>query len=453
MINKEPDRECGGEEAEEEAALASDVTPSSSSSSGNSFKFLSRHHSSKTKVGMTAAFEPRLKCSVSLNSSPAENCNPTFSYRELAAATNNFRRESLIGEGGFGSVYKGKIESTGQVVAIKKLDPTGVQGSKEFLVEVLMLSLLRHPNLIDLVGFCAEGEQRLLIYEYLPLGSLEYHLHDLTPYMKPLDWNTRMKIAAGIAKGLDYLHSQADPPVIHRDLKSSNILLDEGFHPKLSDFGLAKFGPTKGKTHVSTRVMGTQGYCAPEYYETGKLTMKSDIYCFGIVLLEIITGRRAMDTTLERGQQTLLEWSRPLLKNLKDGSNLVQIADQRLKGQFSASVLCQAIDVALMCLRDESWLRPPMKDVVCAMNYLTTQRFDCSRTHDTRDGHGKDGRISREEGKHEKMTDVRGAEDASAESRKLNKDQERERAVAEAKLWAETCRAKMQLFARSEFDE
>lgn len=125
-----------------------------------------------------------------------------------------------------------------------------------------------------------------------------------------------MKISAGIAEGLDYLHNQADPPVIHRDLKSSNILLGEGFHPKLSDFGLAKFGPTKDKSHVSTRVMGTQGYCAPEYYDTGKLTMKSDIYCFGIVLLEIITGRRALDTYEEHGKQTLLEWVTNLNVNL-----------------------------------------------------------------------------------------------------------------------------------------
>lgn len=157
-----------------------------------------------------------------------------------------------------------------------------------------MLSLLHHTNLVNLIGYCADGDQRLLVYEYMPLGSLEDHLHDLPPDKKPLDWNTRMKIAAGAAKGLEYLHDKASPPVIFRDLKCSNILLDEGYYPKLSDFGLAKLGPVGDNTHVSTRVMGTYGYCAPEYAMTGQLTLKSDVYSFGVVLLEIITGRASL---------------------------------------------------------------------------------------------------------------------------------------------------------------
>lgn len=437
MMDKQPadtKRELEFHE-DEEAALVSTLTPASSSS-----------------VKMPETLEPTLKRGVSLDSCRAQNCNTTFAYRELASATKNFRRECLIGEGGFGSIYKGKIDSTGQVVAIKKLDPSGNQGSKEFLVEVLMLSLLHHPNLVDLVGFCAEGEQRLLVYELLPLGSLEYHLHDLPPDMQPLDWNTRMKIAAGIAEGLDYLHNQADPPVIHRDLKSSNILLGEGFHPKLSDFGLAKFGPPRDKSHVSTRVMGTQGYCAPEYYDTGKLTTKSDIYCFGIVLLEIITGRRAVDTTEELGKQTLLEWARPLLKDRK---NLRQLADQKLQDQFSDSVLRRAIDIALMCLQDNPQSRPSMQDLVSAMKYLATQKFGRHAAYATRDGKRKDRKVSREEGKHELITAVQGAEDASPglNTYTSNKDQERAQAIAEAKQWGESWRAKMQLRRQIESDD
>ncbi|CAN1304535.1 Probable serine/threonine-protein kinase PBL7 [Linum perenne] len=215
----------------------------------------------------------------------------TFTFRELAIATNNFRKECLLGEGGFGRVYKGYLESIRnhcscllilQVVAIKQLDRNGSQGNREFLVEVLMLSLLHHRNLVNLIGYCADGDQRLLVYEYMPLGSLDDHLHALDK--KGLDWNTRMRIAAGAAKGLEHLHDNAKPPVIYRDLKCSNILLDSG------------------------RVMGTFGYCAPEYAMTGQLTLKSDVYSFGVVLLEIITGRRAFDTCKPAAEQNLVAW-------------------------------------------------------------------------------------------------------------------------------------------------
>ncbi|ESW04146.1 hypothetical protein PHAVU_011G070500 [Phaseolus vulgaris] len=233
----------------------------------------------------------------------------SFSFNELEAATGNFTADCFLGEGGFGKVYKGHLERINQVVAIKQLDPNGLQGIREFAVEVLTLSLADHPNLVKLIGFCAEGEQRLLVYEFMPLGSLENHLLDLRPGSKPLDWNTRMKIAAGAARGLEYLHDKMKPPVIYRDLKCSNILLGEGFHPKLSDFGLAKVGPSGDKTHVSTRVMGTYGYCAPDYAMTGQLTFKSDIYSFGVVLLELITGRKAIDHMKPAKEQNLVAWT------------------------------------------------------------------------------------------------------------------------------------------------
>ncbi|CAL1354289.1 unnamed protein product [Linum trigynum] len=292
-----------------------------------------------------------------------------FSFRELTVATQNFTLENLIGEGGFGRVYKGQLED--KDVAVKQLDRNGFQGNREFLVEVLMLSLLHHSNLVNLVGYCADGDQRILVYEYLANGSLEDHLLDLPEGKAPLDWNTRMKVAAGAAKGLEYLHETADPPVIYRDFKASNILLDAEFNPKLSDFGLAKLGPTGDKTHVSTRVMGTYGYCAPEYALTGQLTSKSDVYSFGVVFLEIITGRRVIDNSRPTEEQNLVTWASPLLKDRKKFDLL---ADPLLEGNYPQKGLHQALAVAAMCLQEEAATRPLMSDVVTALEYLATNK-------------------------------------------------------------------------------
>ncbi|PWA51849.1 protein kinase superfamily protein [Artemisia annua] len=291
----------------------------------------------------------------------------TFTFRELAAVTRNFRQESLIGEGGFGRVYKGKLGKTGQFVAVKQLDRNGLQGNREFLVEVLMLSLLHHPNLVSLIGYCADGDQRLLVYEYMSAGSLEDHIFDLPPGKAPLAWLTRMKIALDAAKGLEYLHEKASPPVIYRDLKSSNILLDQDFNAKLSDFGLAKLGPVGDMSHVSTRVMGTYGYCAPEYQRTGQLTVKSDVYSFGVVLLELITGRIAIDTTKRNKEQNLVSWAEPIFKNPKRFPELV---DPLLKEDYPEKGLNQAIAVAAMCLNDDASVRPFISDVVTALTFL-----------------------------------------------------------------------------------
>ncbi|XP_073113132.1 probable serine/threonine-protein kinase PBL7 isoform X2 [Elaeis guineensis] len=245
----------------------------------------------------------------------ANNSARVFTYAELQAATKNFKAECLIGEGGFGRVYNGHLEDTNQDIAVKQLDRNGLQGNREFLVEVLMLRLLHHPNLVNLIGYCTDDDHRILVYEYMPNGSLEDHLLDLAPNKKPLDWHTRMKIAEGAAKGLEYLHDMANLPVIYRDFKASNILLDEDYDPKLSDFSLAKVGPIGDKSHVSTRVMGTYGYCAPEYALTGQLTTMSDVYSFGGVFLEIITGRRAIDTSRPSNEQNLVQWAEPLFKD------------------------------------------------------------------------------------------------------------------------------------------
>lgn len=333
---------------------------------------LSRSSSEKLKSRPSA--NNKKEGSISIKNVPSANiAAQTFTFRELAAATKNFRPECLIGEGGFGRVYKGRLESTGQVVAVKQLDRNGLQGNREFLVEVLMLSLLHHPNLVNLIGYCADGDQRLLVYEYMPLGSLEDHLLDVPPDKEPLDWNTRMKVAAGAAKGLEYLHDKANPPVIYRDFKSSNILLDEGFHPKLSDFGLAKLGPVGDNTHVSTRVMGTYGYCAPEYAMTGQLTLKSDVYSFGVVFLELITGRKAIDNSRSAGEHNLVAWARPLFK---DRRKFPKMADPLLQGRYPMRGLYQALAVAAMCLQEQAATRPLIGDVVTALSYLAAQTYE-----------------------------------------------------------------------------
>ncbi|XP_014753743.1 probable serine/threonine-protein kinase PBL7 [Brachypodium distachyon] len=296
-----------------------------------------------------------------------------FTFLQLSDATNSFSPENLLGEGGFGRVYRGYNSETMEVIAVKQLDKDGLQGNREFLVEVLMLSLLHHPNLVTLLGYCTECDQKILVYEYMPLGSLQDHLLDLTPKSQPLSWHTRMKIAVDAARGLEYLHEVANPPVIYRDLKASNILLDGTFNAKLSDFGLAKLGPVGDKSHVTTRVMGTYGYCAPEYAMSGKLTKMSDIYCFGVVLLELITGRRAIDTTKPTREQILVHWAAPLFKDKK---KFIKMADPLLDNRFPLKGLYQALAISSMCLQEEASSRPLISDVVTALTFLADPNYD-----------------------------------------------------------------------------
>ncbi|CAN6325562.1 unnamed protein product [Urochloa humidicola] len=304
-----------------------------------------------------------------------------FSFRELAEAAGSFRQEHLIGEGGFGRVYKARLRVDAEraaqeplVVAVKQLDRNGLQGNGEFVVEVLMLSMLHHPNLVNLIGYCAEGEQRLLVYEYMALGSLEDHLLLPKEEHPVLGWRTRMRIAHGAALGLEYLHDQG---VIYRDLKSSNILLHHDYSPRLSDFGLARLLPpaanssssssSSSSTGSNNTVMGTYGYCAPEYLRTGKLSPKSDVYSFGVLLLELITGRRAIDATRPDGEQSLVGWAAAYMFG-SDQQHL--LVDPRLVISMQGpppSELKQAVGVAAMCLQDHHALRPEMSDVVMAL--------------------------------------------------------------------------------------
>ncbi|KAL6882076.1 hypothetical protein ACP4OV_011548 [Aristida adscensionis] len=290
-----------------------------------------------------------------------------FTFNELKSATRNFRPESLLGEGGFGCVFKGWIEEngtapvkpgTGLTVAVKTLNHDGLQGHKEWVAEVDFLGNLQHPHLVKLVGYCIEDDQRLLVYEFMPRGSLENHLFRKS---LPLPWAIRMKIALGAAKGLAFLHEEAERPVIYRDFKTSNILLDADYNAKLSDFGLAKDGPEGDKTHVSTRVMGTYGYAAPEYVMTGHLTSKSDVYSFGVVLLEMMTGRRSMDKNRPNGEHNLVEWARPYLGERR---RFYKLVDPRLDGNFSIKGAQKTAQLAHACLSRDPKARPLMSQVV-----------------------------------------------------------------------------------------
>ncbi|KAK9055583.1 hypothetical protein SSX86_026667 [Deinandra increscens subsp. villosa] len=294
-----------------------------------------------------------------------------FTLAELKVITQSFSSSNFLGEGGFGPVHKGFIDDKlrpglkAQPVAVKLLNIDGGQGHREWLTEVVFLGQLRHPHLVKLIGYCFEDEHRLLVYEYMPRGSLENQL--FRRFSVSVPWSTRMKIALGAAKGLAFLH-EAKQPVIYRDFKASNILLDSDYTAKLSDFGLAKDGPEGDDTHVSTRVMGTHGYAAPEYLMTGHLTAASDVYSFGVVLLELLTGRKSMDKTRSNREKNLVEWARPLLKVSR---KLSKILDPRLEGQYSETGAQKAADLAYECLSHRPKARPTMSMIVDILTPLT----------------------------------------------------------------------------------
>nr|VDD59345.1 unnamed protein product [Brassica oleracea] len=299
----------------------------------------------------------------------------SFSFSELKSATRNFRPDSVLGEGGFGCVFKGWIDEkslsatrpgTGLVIAVKKLNQDGWQGHQEWLAEVNYLGQFSHGHLVKLIGYCLEDEHRLLVYEFMPRGSLENHLFRRGLYFQPLSWKLRLKVALGAARGLAFLHS-SETRVIYRDFKTSNILLDSDYNAKLSDFGLAKDGPVGDKSHVSTRVIGTHGYAAPEYMATGHLTTKSDVYSFGVVLLELLSGRRAVDKNRPSGERNLVEWAKPYLANKR---KIFRVIDARLQDQYSMEEACKVATLSLRCLTTEIKLRPNMSEVVSHLEHI-----------------------------------------------------------------------------------
>ncbi|KAL6517105.1 hypothetical protein OROHE_017811 [Orobanche hederae] len=291
-----------------------------------------------------------------------------LTYEELKEATNNFDATSVVGEGGFGRVFKGVL-GDGTAVAIKRLSSGGQQGDKEFVVEVEMLSRLHHRNLVKLVGYYSnrDSSQNLLCYELVPNGSLEAWLHGPLGLNCPLNWDTRMKIALDAARGLTYLHEDSQPCVIHRDFKASNILLENNFHAKVSDFGLAKQAPEGRTNYLSTRVMGTFGYVAPEYAMTGHLLVKSDVYSYGVVLLELLTGRRPVDMSQPSGQENLVTWARPILRE-KD--RLEELADPRLDGNYPTEDFSRVCTIAAACVAPDANQRPSMGEVVQSLKMV-----------------------------------------------------------------------------------
>ncbi|CAH9114907.1 unnamed protein product [Cuscuta epithymum] len=299
---------------------------------------------------------------------------PAISIDELKKVTENFGTKVLIGEGSYGRVYYGILES-GRAAAIKKLD-SSKQPDREFLGQVSMVSRLKHDNVVELLGYCVDGGARILAYEFAPNGSLHDILHgrkgvkDAQPG-PVLTWAQRVKIAVGAARGLEYLHEKAQPHTIHRDIKSSNVLLFDDHVAKIADFDLSNQAPDMAARLHSTRVLGTFGYHAPEYAMTGQLTSKSDVYSFGVVLLELLTGRKPVDHTLPRGQQSLVTWATPRLSEDK----VKQCVDGRLnQEEYPPKAVAKMAAVAALCVQYEADFRPNMSIVVKALQPLLNPR-------------------------------------------------------------------------------
>ncbi|KAL6980325.1 Serine/threonine-protein kinase pcrk1 [Sarracenia purpurea var. burkii] len=347
-----------GGKTDEQKATKSISVRSSTSKSGSEFN---------SQNASDVSIESSMKISFRSLSQKPSNLRE-FTYDELKTATRNFSRALMLGEGGFGGVYRGVIwdteDSTKKIdIAVKQLSSRGLQGHKEWVTEVNVLGVVEHPNLVKLLGYCAEdderGMERLLIYEYMPNRSVQDHLS--SRFQAPLPWITRLKIAQDAARGLVYLHEGMEFQIIFRDFKSSNILLDDQWNAKLSDFGLARLGPSDGVSHISTVVVGTVGYAAPEYVQTGRLTSKSDVWSYGVFLYELITGRRPLDRTRPKNEQKLLDWVR---SHLSDTKKFEQVLDPRLSGRYSLKSAQKLAAIANRCLVRHPKPRPKMSEVL-----------------------------------------------------------------------------------------
>ncbi|XP_042379701.1 probable serine/threonine-protein kinase At1g01540 [Zingiber officinale] len=281
-----------------------------------------------------------------------------YTLKELQAATDMFADENVIGEGGYGIVYHGILEDQTQV-AVKNLLNNRGQAEREFKVEVDAIGRVRHKNLVRLLGYCAEGAHRMLVYEYVDNGNLERWLHGNIEPSSPLTWAIRMNIVLKTAKGIMYLHEGLEPKVVHRDIKSSNILLDKQWNPKVSDFGLAKLLGSE-RSYVTTRVMGTFGYVAPEYASTGMLNERSDVYSFGILIMEIISGRNPVDYNRAPGEVNLVEWIKTMVTNRKTE----EVLDPKLPEKPSSRALKKTLLVALRCVDPDAQKRPKIGHVI-----------------------------------------------------------------------------------------
>ncbi|KAG6663294.1 hypothetical protein CIPAW_02G016300 [Carya illinoinensis] len=299
----------------------------------------------------------------------------TFSFEELAAATSGFSQANLLGQGGFGYVHKG-VFPNGQEVAVKSLKSGSGQGEREFQAEVEIISRVHHRHLVSLVGYCIADGQRMLVYEFVSNKTLEYHLHgNGRPTM---DWSTRLRIGVGSSKGLAYLHEDCHPRIIHRDIKAANILLDDNFEAMVADFGLAKLS-SDNYTHVSTRVMGTFGYLAPEYASSGKLTEKSDVFSYGVMLLELITGKRPVDPSSTM-DDSLVDWARPLLARALEEGEYDELVDPKLENNYNPNEMARMVACAAASIRHSARRRPKMSQIARALE------GDTSLLEDLKDG-------------------------------------------------------------------
>ncbi|KAG6496543.1 cold-responsive protein kinase 1-like [Zingiber officinale] len=311
-----------------------------------------------------------------------------YTFKELTNATDGFNPANKIGEGGFGSVYKGRLRN-GKAIAVKVLSSESKQGAREFLTEITVISGIIHDNLVKLYGCCVEGSHRILVYNYLENNSLAKFLLASNRNNIYFNWRSTVKICVGVARGLAFLHEEVQPHIVHRDIKASNILLDKDLTPKIADFGLAKLLPAN-ITHVSTRVAGTIGYLAPEYAIRGQVTRKADIYSYGILLLEIVSGRCNTNARLPYQDQNLLERT-PGITNgllvlqtwaLYESGRLLDIIDTSLTDELDAEEACKFLKVGLLCAQEDMKLRPSMSTVVS----MLTGKMDVNSVVITRPG-------------------------------------------------------------------